>query len=60
MVECSIRPSPFPGPLAQLARALHSHCRGRRFEFGTVHQRVRDFDPSFRLGFAVGETGDSR
>ena len=25
------------GPLAQLARALHLQCRGRRFEPGTVH-----------------------
>ncbi len=25
------------GPLAQLARALHSHCRGRRFKSGMVH-----------------------
>lgn len=25
------------GPVAQLARALHSHCRGRRFDSAQVH-----------------------
>ena len=27
------------GVLAQLARALHSHCRGRRFDSAILHQK---------------------
>ena len=28
------------GALAQLASALHSHCRGHRFESGMLHHRL--------------------
>ena len=29
----------FRGVLAQLARALHSHCRGRRFDSAILHHK---------------------
>lgn len=36
------------GPLAQLARALHLHCKGHQFDSGRVHQILIDTQRYFR------------
>ena len=37
------------GKLAQLARALHYKCRGRRFESGTFHEANELFASSMKF-----------
>ena len=42
VVEHCIHPIRYFGRLAQLVRALHSHCRGQRFKSSIVHQKSKN------------------